>query len=96
MPPGRIVIRVEFPDQPANKRYWWLLKDREDLDLRLQDPGFNVDLTVFADLQTMTCIWLGELAIAEALRTRALTLAGSMALRLSFHDWIGLSPFVHM
>jgi DNA-binding HxlR family transcriptional regulator len=96
LPPGRIVIRFEFPDQPANKRRWWLLKDREDLDLCLQDPGFNVDLTVSANLHTMTCIWLGDLAIADALRMHTLTLAGSTALRLSFHGWIGLSPFVHM
>jgi hypothetical protein len=73
-----------------------LLKDREALDLCLQDPGFEVDLTVSADLLTMTRIWPGDLAIADALRTHTLRLVGSTALRLSFHDWIGLSPFVHM
>jgi DNA-binding HxlR family transcriptional regulator len=96
LPPGRIVIRFEFPDQPANKRRWWLLKDREELDLCPQDPGYGVDLTVSADLHTMTRIWLGDLGIAEALRMHTLRLAGSTALRLSFHDWIGLSPFAHM
>jgi hypothetical protein len=96
LPPGRIVIRFEFPDQPADKRCWWLLNDREDLDLCLHDPGFDVDLTVSADLHTMTRLWLGDLAIADALRMHTLTLAGSMVPRLNFHDWIGLSPFVHM
>jgi hypothetical protein len=55
-----------------------------------------LDLTVSADLHTMTLIWLGELAITDALRMHTLMLAGSTVLRLSFHDWIGLSPFVHM
>jgi hypothetical protein len=62
----------------------------------LQDPGYDVDLTVSSDLHTMTRIWLGDLGIAEALRVHTLRLAGSAALRLSFHDWIGLSPFAHM
>jgi hypothetical protein len=44
----------------------------------------------------MTRSWLGDLGIAEALRMHTLRLAGSTALRLSFHDWIGLSPFAHM
>jgi DNA-binding HxlR family transcriptional regulator len=96
LPPGRIVARFEFPEQPANKRRWWLLKDREEPDLCLQDPGFGVGLTVSADLHTMTRIWLGDLGIEDALRMHTLRLAGSTALRLSFHGWIGLSPFVHM
>ncbi|MGH8072338.1 MAG: winged helix-turn-helix transcriptional regulator [Candidatus Entotheonellia bacterium] len=96
LPPRRVLIRFEFPDQPANKRCWWLLKERDDLDLCLQDPGFDVDLTVSVDLRTMTRVWLGDLAIADALRTGALTLKGSAVLRLSFPDWIGLSIFAHM
>lgn len=93
LPAGRLVIRFEFPDQAATKRRWWLLKDRDDLDLCPQDPGFEVNLTVSADLRTMTRIWMGDLAIADALRVGTLTLEGSTALRLSFPDWIGLSIF---
>jgi hypothetical protein len=96
LPPGRILIRFEFPDQPASKRCWWLLKERDELDLCPQDPGFEVDLTVTADLRTMTRVWLGDLAIADALRTGALKLTGSPVLRLSFPDWIGLSIFAHV
>lgn len=95
LPPGRVVIRFEFLDQPANKRYWWLLKDREDLDLCLQDPGFEVDLTVSVDLHTMTRVWMGDLDLADALRAGTLTLEGSTTLCLSFPDWIGLSVFAH-
>lgn len=93
LPPGRFVIRFEFPDQPSNRRCWWLLKEHDTLDLCLHDPGFAVALTVSADLRTMTRIWMGDLAIAEALRTGALRLEGATALRLSFPDWIGLSMF---
>jgi hypothetical protein len=53
-------------------------------------------LTVSADLRTMTRVWMGDLAIADALRMGALTLKGPPALRLSFPDWIGLSMFAHM
>jgi DNA-binding HxlR family transcriptional regulator len=95
LPPGRVVIRFEFPDQPATKRRWWLLKDRDNLDLCLQDPGFEVGLTVSANPRTMTRVWMGDLDIADALRAGTLTLEGSTALCLSFPDWIGLSVFAH-
>lgn len=96
LPPGRIVISFEFPDQPANKRRWWLLKEHEALDICVQDPGFDVDLTVSSDLQTLTRVWLGDIDIAAALHSGALQLEGSTSLRLSFPDWIGLSLFAHV
>jgi hypothetical protein len=39
---------------------------------------------------------MGDLAIADALRTGTLRLKGSPAMRLSFPDWIGLSIFAHV
>ncbi len=96
LPDGRVVICFEFPDQPPNKRRWWLLKDRGDIDLCLQDPGYEVDITVSADLRTMTRVWLGDLEITTALRSGALKLDGSTVLRLSFPDWIGLSSFARV
>ncbi len=98
LPPGQVLIHFEFPEQPARKRYWWLLKESDDaeLDLCLEDPGYEVDMTVTSNLLTMCRVWLGDLDLDAALRSGAIQLDGTPALRLSFRDWIGLSPFAGM
>lgn len=98
LPAGRVVICFEFPDQSGGQRKWWLLKEQDggELDLCLQDPGYEVDMTIRADLRTMTRVWLGDLEIDSALRSGDMRLDGPPALRLSFRDWIGLSPFANV
>lgn len=96
LPPGRVVVRFEFPDQPQNKRRWWLLKDQDDIDLCPQDPGYDVDMTISADLRTLTRVWMGDLGLTDALRSGDLKLEGSTPLRLGFPDWIGLSLFANI
>jgi DNA-binding HxlR family transcriptional regulator len=95
LPAGRVVVEFEFPEQPANQRRWWLLKEpgSDELDLCLQHPGYDVDLVVRADLKTLSRIWVGDLESAPALRSGALQLEGSTALKLSVQNWISLSPF---
>jgi DNA-binding HxlR family transcriptional regulator len=95
LPPGRVVVRFEYPEQAAKWRVWWLVKERDaaELDLCLHDPGFPVDMTVTTSLRTMTRVWLGEADLAAAIRSGDLQLEGPPALRLGFYDWIGLSLF---
>jgi DNA-binding HxlR family transcriptional regulator len=73
--------------------YWWLVKDRDGVDLCMKDPGFDVDLTLSADLRTMTRVWMGDFEIREALGSGKLKLEGSAALKKTFRRWIGLSFF---
>lgn len=98
LPRERVTIQFEFPDQPANRRHWWLLKEQEsqDIDLCLHDPGFEIDLYVTASMDTMARVWLGDQEIASALRSHDLELAGASVLRISFVDWIGLSTFARV
>jgi DNA-binding HxlR family transcriptional regulator len=98
LPPGRVVVRFEFPEQAAKWRVWWLIKEREptELDLCLQDPGFPVDMTVTSSLKTMTRVWLGVEDVVAAIRTGDLLVEGPPALRLGFYDWIGLSSFAKL
>jgi DNA-binding HxlR family transcriptional regulator len=98
LPTGRTVIEFEFIDQTDAQRRWWLLKESNTLaiDLCLHHPGYDVDLFVRSKLETMTRVWMGDLDVAAALRSRGLMLEGSPALRLSFQDWIGLSIFAHV
>jgi DNA-binding HxlR family transcriptional regulator len=90
LPPGRTVIHFRFPDAPEKLRYFWLVCP--DADLCLTDPGFGVDVTVSGDAKTVTAVWMGDLAIAQALRSGAIELDGPRHLVRSFSTWFGLHP----
>jgi hypothetical protein len=92
-PPGRICVQFDFSDLPASKRAWWLVSDGGEIDLCPANPGFEVDLYVTTDLQTMTRVWMGELAIKAAVASGRVELEGPRELRQRLERWLGLSGF---
>ncbi len=58
----------------------------------LQNPGFEVDLTVATDLSTYYEVWYGRLDLARAKRDGQIVLRGPRALQRSFPAWFTLSP----
>lgn len=89
----RVTVRFEFTDQPQAKRCWWLVNDGVSVDLCPKDPGFEVDLYVTTDLQTMARIWVGERPLAAAIDAGTLELSGPRSLCRAFRAWLLLSPF---
>ena len=97
MPPGKIVIRFDIPDAPVQKRHYWMVKEESgEIDLCLFDPGFPVCLVITGKLATLTRVWMGDIEAETAVRTKQIELEGDPLVRMSFYDWIGLSPFVHL
>jgi HxlR-like helix-turn-helix len=92
-PPRRVVVAFEFSDVPQSKRRWWLVSEGADADLCMTDPGYEVDLSVFTDVRTMTAIWTGDLTLETALGAGALEALGPTDLRRSLGAWLGLSRF---
>ncbi len=89
----RITIQFEFADQPRAKQFWWLVNEATNVDLCPKDPGFEVDLYVVTDLQTMVWIWIGKLRLSAAINAGTLELLGAPDLRRAFSSWLLLSPF---
>ncbi|MCO5223363.1 MAG: helix-turn-helix transcriptional regulator [Thermomicrobiales bacterium] len=98
MPSGHIVIRFDIPDAPLQKQHYWMVKEdgSDTLDLCLFDPGFPVCLIVTGRLEILTRVWMGNIEAEHAVRSGQLTLDGVPEIRMSFYDWIGLNPFVHL
>lgn len=97
MPPSKIVIRFDIPDAPVQKRHYWMLKEESgDIDLCLFDPGFPVNLVITSGLATLTRVWMGDIEAESAVLNHQVVLEGDPAVRMSFYDWIGLNPFVHL
>lgn len=92
LPDRRLVVHFGFRDAPKGKRSWWLVLARPEPDLYLVDPGFGVDLVVRTDTVTMAEVWVGDLDLAGALRSRRIVLEGPSHLRRAFPRWLRLSP----
>jgi len=90
LPDERVVVRFAFHGAKAR---FWLVLERPDVDLCYRDPGFDVDLSVTADLETLTRVYLGHLSLPAALRSGAVEVTGRSVYRREFASWIGVSPF---
>ena len=96
IPAMRRVVRFDFsgmPSQQRRNRVFWLIVERPDVDLCVQDPGADVDLYVQADLQAFARVWLGDLALPTALRSGLIKLTGHRQLMREFPSWLLLSHF---
>jgi DNA-binding HxlR family transcriptional regulator len=92
LPAERVVVLFDVTDAGKGKRYWWLVLDRPTVDLCLSDPGFAVDLTWRSRVRPIATVLLGELALDDAQRSRAIALEGPPRLRRSVPGWLGFEP----
>lgn len=90
---GRHVTRFQLSDMPASRRCYWLVFERDLVDLCYKDPGFEVDLFVETSLRVLTQIWLGHVTVDQALREDRLRLDGSRDDVSAFRAWFALSRF---
>jgi hypothetical protein len=89
----RVTVQFEFTDQPQAKRCWWLVNEGTSVDLCPKDPGFEVDLYVVTNLQTMARVWVGKLQLSAAINASTLDLSDPRSLCKAFCSWLLLSPF---
>ncbi len=89
----RFVVQFEFSGVPVNRRRYWLMFDRGDIDLCIKDPGFDPDLYLSCHLRVLTEIWLGHVSINQAVRDENMRLEGSREDVRKFRDWFALSRF---
>jgi len=90
VPVSRRVVRFDFKKE--RKSYWLVLK-RDDLDLCYTDPGFGEDMIVRADLETLTRVYLGELELTAAWATGLVEVDGPRELVRSMAEWFPVSGF---
>jgi DNA-binding HxlR family transcriptional regulator len=96
LPPRRVVVHLKFSGVAASyrgPRMFWLLLDRAQVDLCIEDPGLEVDLFIDADLAVMAKVWLGDLTFESALRSGGVRAIGPRQLVKAFPSWLMLSRF---
>lgn len=92
-----VTIQFVFPAVAAKHRFYWMVVDAQDVDLCLTDPGRQVDVTVEADLRTLTQIWMGDARFSDAVADRLVVLRGPTRLTRRIPTWFGRHPqFAHV
>lgn len=96
LPDRRVVVQFEYSRLPRGTKgmkHWWLILQRDDVELCLKDPGHDVDLCISADLYAMTQVWVGERTLQDAQRAGLVTLQGAPSLVRAFPSWLKLGVF---
>ena len=99
LPEHRVVVCFNFVSVPkpyTGPRVFWLLLERTQAEVCVDDPGFEVDVQVDADLAAMAGVWLGDISFDAALRSGRIRLTGPRALTKAFPSWLMLSHFARV
>ena len=89
LPGGQTVIRFFFTDlEHYNK--WWVKVEVQDVDLCVENPGYDVDVYISSDLRTMVEVWMGDVSIKEARANGKLRIDGMSAYLKNVDSWLGL------
>jgi DNA-binding HxlR family transcriptional regulator len=90
LPHGRTVVQFDFADR--RKRYWMVLEPSE-VSVCLQHPGFDIDLSIRVDTETMYAIYQGRVEIGGAMKAGTVTMSGPSELQRAVTQWYTLSKF---
>ena len=92
LPVRRTVLNIEFTDLRAMGQ-WWLVAQGPEVDVCLDDPGYEVNVWMVCTLLTLTQVFMGDLSIASAHATGKLKSTGDGQLIRNMPRWLGLMPF---
>ena len=87
---SRVVIQFDFRGGP--RQSYWLLIEERDVSVCLKHPGFDINVTVSADIMAFYRVWLGRATLSEALHRRQVRLEGMPAEVRAFAHWFSWSP----
>ncbi len=91
MPAQRTVVFFEFTGAPTDFRCFWLVAEDGNVDMCLKDPGYDVDVSVLADLRTFVECWRGFRDLRHEIGARRVRVRGPRQLCRAFPDWLKLS-----
>lgn len=92
-PDRRVVISFTYTDVPSTKSQYWLVVEKNDVDLCVTHPGHDVDLELTTTARLMARIWLGLEELRDYVGRPSLKLEGARDLVREFPDWLKLSVF---
>jgi len=91
MPAGRTVLQFEFTETPDDCSRFWILNTDGKIDMCIEHPGFDVDLTIRSELRRFVEAWRGIRSLEAELAAGRIRVEGPRALQRALPDWLLLS-----
>ena len=91
VPLGGLVLYTEILD--ARLRRWWFVVRDGEVDLCWDDPGLDVDITLYASLLTLVKIFIGDLPLARARELGKVEIHGPKDLIRGMSTWFPRSKY---
>ena len=91
LPPERVVVQLTF--HGAYKGDFWLVPERPEPSVCMNNPGFDVDVFVTTDTIAIHKVWMGMESLAECLDGGRIELDGLTAHVDAIPRWLKLSDF---
>jgi DNA-binding HxlR family transcriptional regulator len=91
LPDERVVILFRF--RRHEDRSYWLVLTRPDVDLCMEDPGYEVSLEVEGLVAALACICLGRTDLPRAIKSGDIEVHGAPRYRMALSSWLGVTRF---
>lgn len=91
LPEQRVVVQFNFHGR--HPKSLWLVLEPRGASVCRDDPRFDVDLLVTADIAAFYAVWLGKVTLADATDQGLVEIDGPPALIAAFPRWLQLSKF---
>lgn len=91
MPPGRTVMEFAFTGTHQGFSRFWLVVDDGEVDMCLKFPGYEVDVTVSAEIKRFVEAWRGFRDLREDIAAGHIRVEGKLQHRKALPEWLLLS-----
>ena len=91
LPDERVVVVFRFGRY--DDRIYWLVLQRPEVDLCLEDPGYEVSLEVEATVEALARVCLGHLDFLQVLKRGDIVVRGAPRFRAALGSWLGVTRF---
>jgi HxlR-like helix-turn-helix len=93
LPAPRVVVHFYVRGSIDKKSRFWLVIERDGVDMCLADPGYDVDVYVEGHVRTMVDYWMGRIDFVDAVRSGDSRVDGPRHLVRDLPTWFNRSHF---
>jgi DNA-binding HxlR family transcriptional regulator len=91
LPDERIVILFRF--RQYEDRSYWLVLTRPDVDLCIEDPGYEVNLQIEGMVAALARVCLGRIDLPHAVKCGDVEVRGAPRYRTALSSWLGVTHY---
>ena len=94
LPDERVVVSFRF--RGVEKRQYWLVLKRPEVDVCVIDPGYEVAVDVLAEREALARVCLGQVDFLRAVKSGDIEMSGAPRQRRALGEWLGTTRFAQV